>query len=725
MGYTGDQWLADARAVPDPNAATEEAARARVRQMAADIARGEAAAVAEAPRAQQQTALTEPGAAYQTHRGRSGAVEQAGSSADGSVAEARDTAGNPVGRVVVPANLNPTQAMVYLQNQGFSQRAAMEWVRSQMPTTAPRPAGRQPGTVTESFSMNLDAGVTPENQANLTAANEEFYKSRSNAQLGERQFAQLAANAEQELANEHARQVQLMEQREAERQQDIGSRMQAFDESIRRVADQRIDPEGFFGGDFGRRLGAGIVVALGQLGAAMGGGENAALGIINGAIERNIAAQRDNLQNQREGVRMEGQALSQYQRLLGDERAAEEAARAAHYAAVLGRVRTMMANAKPEQLAGLQRLANAIAEQQAAAQAAAADRGRWSIERNYQLERRTDARGVQNAMMGARQSALSQMEQLMQQQAAAAQGLTGDAVRRRGAGGGRRAGGQPGAPAGAPDGQRDPSAWTSEAINEALTGAAEQAGAMNAVTGPDLGYNGMFEQFDPNRWNADGVTDTMRNNAATAAETAASMNDIIGDMLALRRGRSFGDAMADRDTNTRLRADAHELVSLYLQSRGFGAPQEAEFERLAEIIGNGDESGLRDWMSRENTDVRLERLRQNTIRIAHRRLNQVGWRRRDLGGDIEQRGGNPGPPPTQNPREVEQRGVEPNTVGATVGAVRGATVGMAAGAPFGGPIGSFGGMLLGGALGAGYGGEAAENATNALQRLWAARNGGE
>ena len=61
-------------------------------------------------------------------------------------------------------------------------------------------------------------------------------------------------------------------------------------------ASQKVDPE-LAKGSIGQQIFSAIAIGLGQFGASMTGGTNAALQIVNANIDRNIASQRDNVAN--------------------------------------------------------------------------------------------------------------------------------------------------------------------------------------------------------------------------------------------------------------------------------------------------------------------------------------------------------------------------------------------------------------------------------------------
>lgn len=107
--------------------------------------------------------------------------------------------------------------------------------------------------------------------------------------------------AEGDVAYAAARQDAL--QAEAARQQRIESEKQAYVtreheklDSLATAAQQQIDPEAAKG-SLGAQILAALAVGLGQFGSSLGGGTNTALQIVNGNIDRRIAAQQYNINN--------------------------------------------------------------------------------------------------------------------------------------------------------------------------------------------------------------------------------------------------------------------------------------------------------------------------------------------------------------------------------------------------------------------------------------------
>lgn len=243
---------------------------------------------------------------------------------------------------------------------------------------------RTPGTITPETAMAL--GIAQLGTAQ--ARGDQRAADLATAAFQEEAGAQMAAEQKAAAAQQAAR-------AEAVRQR-LEQRIQGMEQRIRDVAEMRVDPNAAFGGA-GGRLGAAVAVAFGQMGAAIGGGENAALAIINNTIEQSMRAQEANIRNAQAGVANEGRILNQMRAILGDEEAAQSASRAAHLAAVQTRLQGMMAGLQGERLMAAQRLQSALQQEMLLAQQAAAERAATATE----AELTTSFRGPESQVRGA------------------------------------------------------------------------------------------------------------------------------------------------------------------------------------------------------------------------------------------------------------------------------------------------------------------------------------
>lgn len=116
---------------------------------------------------------------------------------------------------------------------------------------------------------------------------------------------------------------------EAEKNTYVANKLNELDAASKNLAATKINPEQYWddhGGVFGRMVAA-IAVGLGQYSASRVGGQNAALSIVNDSINKNIAAQQANLQNQRDSLADKTNLYKQNLAAFGDKAIATEATR--------------------------------------------------------------------------------------------------------------------------------------------------------------------------------------------------------------------------------------------------------------------------------------------------------------------------------------------------------------------------------------------------------------
>jgi hypothetical protein len=108
----------------------------------------------------------------------------------------------------------------------------------------------------------------------------------------------------------------LIEQKRQQAVQDVDVKL---DETRKELADAKIDPDRFYGGSTGKRLLAGIAIAFGEIGRSLSGGNtNAALSIINNAIDQDIAAQKEGVNILRDRIQTQRQARDEVFKKFGD-----------------------------------------------------------------------------------------------------------------------------------------------------------------------------------------------------------------------------------------------------------------------------------------------------------------------------------------------------------------------------------------------------------------------
>lgn len=204
--------------------------------------------------------------------------------------------------------------------------------------------GSQPVNPLKSPFELIASGVDQQKGAIANnAALQAFYGNEVVKQLDEAQKADL----------EIVRQIQ---QRQETQQMAVQEAMGKLDKQINEVREMKIDPDRFY-----KRLGTGgtilaaIAGAMGTFGATLGGGQNAALAIINNAIDRDIEAQRSEIQSKKDGVVLDQNALARMQSVYQDEIQALNAAKM-----------MMLENAKLKVQSLAQQTSNQTAKQNAA-----------------------------------------------------------------------------------------------------------------------------------------------------------------------------------------------------------------------------------------------------------------------------------------------------------------------------------------------------------------------
>ena len=185
--------------------------------------------------------------------------------------------------------------------------------------------------------------------------------------------AEIMRDAADQLVNNR----QEMEQITAERMETQREGLAALEQLNQQVMNQRINPERFFTSrGSSARFSAAASVALGTLSQALTPGlQNAALSIIDNAIERDIGAQVENLRNAQQGVTRQRGILQDLRLMYNDELAARTALRAMYLTAAERRIEALRASTTSEnQRVGAQRLAQALLVQRAQAAADLAER---------------------------------------------------------------------------------------------------------------------------------------------------------------------------------------------------------------------------------------------------------------------------------------------------------------------------------------------------------------
>lgn len=194
------------------------------------------------------------------------------------------------------------------------------------PIIAPqyRAGGMVPGPETRQFEYGmapeeLDAAAQRYKTAITHAENaaDAGYKAAEFKAKNDAYYQATRQAEEQKYAQERAALLAAKQAKIDESLADLAARSSA-------VSNAKVNPEQFWeghGGALGSVLAA-IAVGMGQYSASRTGGSNAALGIINGAIDKNIAAQRDNIENQKAGLVAANSLYAQNLAAFGDKESA-------------------------------------------------------------------------------------------------------------------------------------------------------------------------------------------------------------------------------------------------------------------------------------------------------------------------------------------------------------------------------------------------------------------
>jgi hypothetical protein len=326
------------------------------------------------------------------------AQEAAAAEADAAMARVAQERTQTVDRyqqLSTAAALGDVSARSALADMALSgdQRAVEAYRRAQVQQQIVGSAGGGGGggprvTRTETTRLQQPARpVTPEEQAALQQAAEEQDRAEREATVSMAQAAEAEAGALAETARalqSAQSQVDALEQRrqqaEQARQAELMRRQRELDRAASEVAARQIEPGRLFAkGETRNRVAGALGILLGGFADAITGGErglSTALGIINGAIDRDIEAQRGNVAIAQQGVAQGRALLGDMQAIFGDQKAAEDAARATMLEGVERDITALQLQATSDaQRAQLQQLLAQIQAQKAEARASAVRAG--------------------------------------------------------------------------------------------------------------------------------------------------------------------------------------------------------------------------------------------------------------------------------------------------------------------------------------------------------------
>lgn len=321
------------------------------------------------------------------------------------------------------------QQLTALQQEGT---ITAETARRAIQTLPVGTAGTGSGpmaTVQQTLERQIRGQASPDQLAALDAANAGVLGAQHLTDTAQARRFETRGQSLGTLGSLQEQQAAEAQQAALARQQRLQSQMSSFQDAIQRVASNRVDPTAFWGSTgterFSRGMGAAIAVALSGLGQAFGGGENGALQQIDAAVNRNIEAQRANMQNASNAAQLQGQALAQMQSLFQDQAAAEAATRALHYQAVISRVQQLENGASGAYADSLAKLRDALMQQRnAAAQVASAQAVQATMRTQTTQRVPVGRNGSSGPLAGLRQQRAAQIQQQTSQPQQAAVGPT-------------------------------------------------------------------------------------------------------------------------------------------------------------------------------------------------------------------------------------------------------------------------------------------------------------
>ena len=220
-----------------------------------------------------------------------------------------------------------------------------------------------------------------------------------------KQIAYAESEAKLEAIRDHQRKIAAETNRRREEQAEIAQNVKATYKEYEQQADdlrtRKVDPNNVWKDPDGKtnwttKSLAGIAVALGQFGASLTGGQNAALGIINNMIDRDIQAQRDEIENARADLDVTKNRMAFLRQEMGDSQAAEDRAKQELTVAHLGTLEQIDTSLMPAKKAA------EVEQTKAALQAQAAQFGMQAQEKLF--NNRVTALGEERAAEATRQS---------------------------------------------------------------------------------------------------------------------------------------------------------------------------------------------------------------------------------------------------------------------------------------------------------------------------------
>lgn len=258
-------------------------------------------------------------------------------------------------------------------------------------------------------------GLMTEAKKARAAGAEKLGEAQSEAEGAQASY-EAAAQREMEAARaQNARELQIVQERDAglqnlqaqraandvKRKEAFSAEMKKYDQLVSDAQGAAVDPDNWYkdpdgSTNYGRKIGASIAMALGQFGAALAGGPNAAMQIIQGAIDNDIQAQRDAIKGKRDDIDAQRTRMADLRAQFGDDQKAELALEDQYWGNYDRQLAEVALQSKDPQIqANYEKAKAAVQEKRADIKARFAETAQAGIERGIALE--GDLRARQNA----------------------------------------------------------------------------------------------------------------------------------------------------------------------------------------------------------------------------------------------------------------------------------------------------------------------------------------
>lgn len=248
-----------------------------------------------------------------------------------------------MGSSAVPMSEVQTQVMPAIDPGSIPPPVAQSVPMMAAPAMPPMITESQSSTRTGTKSEKMDPKLVKKWE-DADAALAESIKTQADAQIAQNNVMageqQIIADAQEFYAKENAdRQQRVMDNAQ--------KRLVDVDTKIAELSDAKIDPNRVWGSmETGNKMSAVASLFLGAFGAGATGAQNAAMDVLNKAIDRDIDAQKANLQTKKDVISSQRNALSDYLQITGDEDAARKSIQIQYLDSMKGRMESIALTSK-------------------------------------------------------------------------------------------------------------------------------------------------------------------------------------------------------------------------------------------------------------------------------------------------------------------------------------------------------------------------------------------